>query len=88
GEIVHVTDSSDPNWWKGYNDRGEGLFPANFVTEELAVGAPAAAADEPPAELAATGADEADGIDEAALDEALALLHEADPACAGSAGED
>ncbi|XP_046961716.1 signal transducing adapter molecule 1 [Vanessa cardui] len=87
GEIVHVTDSSDPNWWKGYNERGEGLFPANFVTYDLT---------EPRTESEARGADKrvqfaaeaepAPRIDEALMDEALALLHEADPT--GEAGAD
>ena len=75
---------SDPNWWKGANWRGEGLFPANFVTTDLNVkpeeeeeeddgGAGASV------EAGAAAAAEVLTIDEEKINKTLAMLQNADP---------
>lgn len=84
GEIIMVTDDRDDNWWSGNNHRGEGYFPANFVTKDL---------DAPP-EGATTNnrsvqfndqvkvkylEEEVTEIDEAKIDRLLHLIHDADP---------
>jgi len=33
--VIYLVLCSDRNWWKGSSCRGEGLFPANFVTADL-----------------------------------------------------
>lgn len=83
GEIIFVIDDSDSNWWSGYNDRGEGLFPSNFVTADLNAevettnqydfksNATAELKEEPKQELIQ--------IDELKIDQLLHLLHEANP---------
>lgn len=87
GEIIHVVDDSYPNWWKGYNDRGEGLFPSNFVTADLNAEPESSRhdtkssksvkfEDETPKEEPKPETVE---IDEGKIDRLLYLLHETNP---------
>ncbi|KAL0274084.1 UNVERIFIED_CONTAM: hypothetical protein PYX00_006601 [Menopon gallinae] len=86
GEIIILIDESDPNWWKGRNKRGEGLFPSSFVTADLSVEPEQTKMEnkktvqfndsvkvkkiKDPAEVV---------IDESKMDRLLHYLHEADP---------
>lgn len=89
GEIIHLVDDSDANWWKGYNHRGEGLFPSNFVTADLSAEpetfAPRGNEDKTkksvqfPDELKKEAEDELIEINEERIDRLLHLLHEANP---------
>lgn len=87
GEIVLVVDDSDPNWWKGSNHRGEGLFPANFVSADLtAEPEPAYKNSEKKTvqfseevKVKTVESDMVVEIDQTKIDQLLHLLHEADP---------
>ncbi|XP_013380572.1 signal transducing adapter molecule 2 isoform X2 [Lingula anatina] len=84
GEILSILDDSDPNWWKGVSYRGEGLFPANFVTADLTV-EPESTKDkkvsfnEDVEVKTIEVAPETVVIDESKMDECLDQLQNADP---------
>ncbi|XP_011503382.1 PREDICTED: signal transducing adapter molecule 1 [Ceratosolen solmsi marchali] len=92
GEIINILDDSDPNWWKGSNHRGEGLFPSNFVTADLSVELEQFTKLESNNKKSVQFTEEVEvktvkrepevveiEIDEQKMDRLLHLLHEADP---------
>lgn len=84
---VHLIDDSDANWWKGQNQRGEGLFPANFVTTDLEAGA--TGAEETSSEqVAPIEQPPAPEISEDVLERLLGLLHDADPGATANVGSE
>lgn len=97
GELINILDDSDPNWWKGSNKNGEGLFPSNFVTADLSVEPEEFTKLEDNNKKMVQFADEVEvktvkrepeiievEIDERKMDRLLHLLHEADPQCDNS----
>uniref|UniRef100_A0A915PIZ0 Signal transducing adapter molecule 1 n=1 Tax=Setaria digitata TaxID=48799 RepID=A0A915PIZ0_9BILA len=75
GDIITVTDDSDLNWWRGRSHRGEGLFPASFVTSNLLPQEDEPLAKEKTLSLAVSIA----RIDESVLTECLRILEDCDP---------
>ncbi|VDN32629.1 unnamed protein product, partial [Gongylonema pulchrum] len=76
GDIIVVTDDSDVNWWRGRSHRGEGLFPANFVTSNLQpeeIESPILEKEEPTEKVSVAR------IDKSILMECLNLLESCDP---------
>jgi len=93
GELLVIIDDSDPNWWKGSNHRGEGLFPSNFVTPDTEDG-PGAVETERKRSVVfneevhvqeVEPLPKQETIDEGKIEELLAMLHDLDPT---SAAED
>uniref|UniRef100_A0A0C9RI11 STAM protein n=1 Tax=Fopius arisanus TaxID=64838 RepID=A0A0C9RI11_9HYME len=92
GDIIHILDDSDANWWKGVRGKMEGLFPANFVTADLSVEPDHITKLEQGGKKSVQFVEEVDvktlkrepeiievEIDEGKIDRLLHLLHEADP---------
>eukprot|EP00041_Stephanoeca_diplocostata_P011337 m.186884 g.186884 ORF g.186884 m.186884 type:complete len:673 (+) comp18494_c0_seq1:130-2148(+) len=71
GDVIVVTNNTDPNWWYGSDQRGnEGYFPASFVTFDLNTQIEKEAAVEEPEEPAKIV------IDEDKFDQCLDALYD------------
>ncbi|VDP00810.1 unnamed protein product, partial [Soboliphyme baturini] len=84
GEFITVTDDSDQNWWRGTSHRGEGLFPASFVSFDLNVAVEQKKSVTFDDAVAVTSVEyteirESPKIDEHKLDRCLELLQDTDP---------
>uniref|UniRef100_A0A5K3G2C3 Secreted protein n=1 Tax=Mesocestoides corti TaxID=53468 RepID=A0A5K3G2C3_MESCO len=83
GEIIVVLDDSDPNWWKGSNHRGEGLFPVQFVTKDDTAEADAKASQQTTNSVTKVTKEAEEEkparIDPQLLENCLEMLHDADP---------
>jgi signal transducing adaptor molecule len=86
--LSQVLEESDPNWWRGTNHRGEGFFPANFVSADLSAEPEEFYKKETRKEASKSDnditheerkPDQPVEINEEAIDRLLFLLHEADP---------
>ena len=84
GEVVIILDDADPNWWKGSNHRGEGLFPSNFVSMDLTGDKNQKRSVVFNEEVTVKEVEQVtwpaqNTIDEEKIDGLLAMLHDADP---------
>ncbi|KAF1769206.1 hypothetical protein GCK72_001020 [Caenorhabditis remanei] len=73
GDVIVVTDESNPHWWTGRIGTQQGLFPSSFVTNQL----DDSKAKE--AETAQKAPEVVASINEAVLVRCLQVLHECDP---------
>ncbi|GFQ76114.1 signal transducing adapter molecule 1 [Trichonephila clavata] len=87
GDIIQIIDDSDPSWFLGFNQNGQGLFPANFVTSDLSPVESLPAKEKKTVKFNEKVNVKTLGylpveevvIDEKKIDEMLAALHDADP---------
>ena len=86
GEIIMVIEESDPNWWRGSNHRGEGFFPANFVSADLSAEPEDFTKESKSSKKVVQFNEESRNVsslpvevNEDSIDRLLFLLHEADP---------